>query len=119
MYIRCDLSDMDNKSVKLGKFIIVIALLLFGGFYDWNIALIGCMVCLYAITIYCRRRNVYKKEYKFPFCIPEIIIIFQILVSFWSIDRSANLSGIIRGIVILLWMNICFKMIIMIRKNYY
>ena len=109
MYIRCDLSDMDNKSVKLGKFIIVIALLLFGGFYDWNIALIGCMVCLYAITIYCRRRNVYKKEYKFPFCIPEIIIIFQILVSFWSIDRSANLSGIIRGIVILLWMNICFQ----------
>lgn len=96
-------------SLKLGKFIFVAGLLIFGGFYDWNVTFLGSLLCLYVLLLYHGEHDRYKKEHKCFLWIPEIIFIFQLLVSFWAVDQSANIVGIIRGIVILLWMHICFQ----------
>lgn len=95
--------------MKLNKFIFCGALILFGGFYDWNIALIGAFLCLYALSLNCGKQGCYKKEKNWILWIPEIIFVFQIAVSFWAVDRSANTAGIMRGIVILLWMHVCLQ----------
>lgn len=95
--------------MKLDKFIFLGVLLLFGGFYDWNIAFIGIFICLYVLLLYCGKQDCYKKERRWYLWIPETVFVFQVLVSFWAVDKSANIAGIIRGIVILLWMHICLQ----------
>ncbi len=95
--------------MKLNKFIFLWVLILYGGFYDWNITLIGAFLCLYALLLNCGKQGNYKKEKRFILWIPELIFGFQIAVSFWAVDRSVNTAGIVRGIVILLWMHICFQ----------
>lgn len=96
-------------SLKLEKFIFVAGLLVFGGFYDWNVTFLGSLLCLYVLLLYHGEHDRYKKEHKWFLWIPEIIFIFQLLVSFWAVDQSANIAGIMRGIVILLWMHICLQ----------
>lgn len=95
--------------MKLNKFIFIGALILFGGFYDWNVALIGIFLCLCALLLNYGKQGVYKKEKKWILWIPELIFVFQIAVSFWAVDRSANIAGIMRGAVILLWMYVCLQ----------
>jgi len=99
-----------GNCLKLDRLILIVTLLLFGGFYDWNIAFVGCCICLYAMMLFCKKQPIYRKEHKLPLWLPEIIILFQFLVLFWAVDRSANISGIMRGISILLWMYICLQM---------
>lgn len=93
----------------MNKLIMITALLLFGGFYDWNVAFLGCFMCLYVMMLYHGKKNIYKKERRLLLWIPEIIVAFQILVFFWSVDRSAHIAGIMRGVTILLWMNVCLQ----------
>lgn len=104
-------NNFKNRGIglKLNKFIFIGALILFGGFYDWNVALIGILVCLCALLLNYGKQGGYKKEKKWIFWIPEIILVFQIAVSFWAVDRSTNTAGIMRGIVILLWMHVCLQ----------
>lgn len=99
-----------EKWFKADRLTMVSALFLFGGFYDWNAALLGGFVCASLIMLYCKRQIIYKKENRLPLWLPEIMFIFQILASFWAVDRSANMSGIIRGLTLLLWMHACFQL---------
>ena len=104
-------NNFKNRGIglKLNKFIFIGALILFGGFYDWNVAFIGIFVCLCALLLNYGKQGGYKKEKKWILWIPEIILVFQIAVSFWAVDRSTNTAGIMRGIVILLWMYVCLQ----------
>lgn len=104
-------NNFKNRGIglKLNKFIFIEALILFGGFYDWNIVLIGAFLCLYELVLNYGKQGGYKKEKQWILWIPEIIFGFQIAVSFWSVDRSANTAGIVRGIVILLWLHVCLQ----------
>ncbi|MBD5475609.1 MAG: O-antigen ligase family protein [Lachnospiraceae bacterium] len=95
--------------MKLNKFIFIGVLILCGGFYDWNVALIGAFLCLSALLLNYGKQGGYKKEKRWILWIPELIFGFQIAVSLWAVDRSANTAGIVRGIVILLWMHICLQ----------
>ncbi len=104
-------NNFKNRGIdlKFNKFIFIGVLILFGGFYDWNIALIGFFLCLYVLLLNYDKQGGYKKEKRWIFWIPELTFGFQIAVSFWAVDRSANTAGIVRGVVILLWMNICLQ----------
>lgn len=93
----------------LNKFILIGTLILFGGFYDWNVALIGIFLCVTATLLNYGKQRGYKKEKRWILWVPECIFVFQIVVSFWAVDRPANAAGIMRGIVILLWMHICLQ----------
>lgn len=93
----------------MNKLIMITALLLFGGFYNWNVAFLGCFICLHSMMLYHGKKNIYKKERRLLLWIPEIIVVFQVLVFFWSVDRSAHIAAIMRGVSILLWMNVCFQ----------
>lgn len=104
-------NNFKNRGIclKLNKFIFLGALILFGGFYDWNIALFGVFLCLYALLFNYGKQSGYKKEKRWILWIPELIFVFQIAASFWAVDRSANTAGIMRSIVILLWMHVCLQ----------
>lgn len=91
------------------KAVFIICFLLFGGFYDWSVAFIGVALCICTLLLYCRKNGIYKKEEKAIYWIPEIIFVFEIIVSFWAIDFIENIAGVMRGTVILLWMNMCLQ----------
>jgi len=87
-----------------------VAIVLVGGFFDWGVAAIGAIIVGEIVLFYRKEKPVYKKKRTIFTCIPLIFLILMLLSSLWAVDATMNLFGVIRGIVILLWMYLCFQM---------
>ncbi len=85
----------------------IISLLLYGGFYDWTVAISGAVICLWLLWFYHTHKEIYKKEVKGVHFIPEIIFLCVLLTSIWAVDRTEHIAGIMRMIVLLLWLYFC------------
>lgn len=88
----------------------IMSLVLLGGFYDWSVSITGICILIEILVLYCRKKPIYKKKKDYFMWIPAIVFLWMIAVTFWSLDYSENLLGILRGGVILFWMYLCFQM---------
>ena len=87
-----------------------VAFVLVGGFFDWGVAAIGAVIAVEIVLFYRKKRPVYKKKQTIFTCLPFILLIWMLLSSVWAVDATMNLFGVLRGIVILMWMYLCFQM---------
>ena len=89
--------------------IYTVSLLLFGGFYAWNITALGVLVCLgFGSYLHGKKQGFHGASF-WIHRIPAGIFLFQIVVTFWAVDKTAHLQGIIQGAVLLIWMRFCFQ----------
>lgn len=88
----------------------VIGLLLFGGFYDVSVSATAVCVVAEILLHYYKKKPVYQKNKNYILWIPAVIVSWSVIVSFWALDPAENMLGIMRGIVVLLWMYRCFLM---------
>jgi len=84
--------------------------LLFGGFYDFSVSAIAACVVAEILFHYYKKKPIYQKKRNYILWIPGFLVIWSVLVSFWALDASENVLGILRGITVLLWMYRCFLM---------
>ena len=88
----------------------VMSLILFGGFYEWNVTVIGICILLEILFFYQKKKPVYHRKRNFVMWIPGILFVWMLVVSFWALDTSEHILGIVRGIVLLVWIYRCFLM---------
>lgn len=88
----------------------IMGILLFGGFYDFSISATAVCVVAEILFHYYKKKPVYQKKKNCILWIPVLLVIWSAIVSFWALDVSENILGILRGVVILLWMYRCFLM---------
>ena len=88
----------------------VVSLILLGGFYEWNATIIGMSILVEILFFYQKKKPIYQREKNIFFWIPGIIFVWMIGVSFWALDRSEHMLGILRGVILLFWLYRCFLM---------
>lgn len=86
------------------------ALTLFGGFYEWGVAVAGILVILELFQHYRKGKSIYRRQKNYFMMIPTVLFLWMIMVSFWAVDYAENLFGILRGAVLLLFLYLCFQM---------
>ena len=98
---------MKGKERNKIPFIVVcmcVGLLLTGGFFDSSVAGIGVAIigCLFVMLI--SGAEFYRRDKRLIFGAPGAVLCVAIVVSFWAIDYMENFMGVMRLIVICLWM---------------
>lgn len=93
---------MNNISV-LG-ICMAIALCMDGGFFDSSVAIIGLFIAGSILVLRKKGVNFYECDKRSIFAIPLVLIGVAGIVSFWAIDYMENLLGVMRLVVICLWM---------------
>ena len=88
----------------------IMGLLLFGGFYDFSVLATAVCVVAEIIVHYYKKKPVYQKKKNYILWIPTFMVIWSMVVSYWALDVSENILGIMRGVTMLLWMYRCFLM---------
>lgn len=88
----------------------VAAVILMGGFFDWSVAAVGIGIVVEILFLYYKKEPVYKKGRTLFNSIPVFLLIWMPVVSLWAVDPAMNWFGVLRGIVILMWMYLCFQM---------
>lgn len=88
----------------------IVGILLFGGFYDFSVSAIAVCVVAEIVVHYYEKKPVYRKRKNYILQFPLFLVIWSMIVSFWSLDVSENFLGILRGVTALLWMYRCFLM---------
>lgn len=101
---------MHKKIDRINQTVFAAVLVLYGGFYDWNVSIAGVFILTAILVHYLQRRQVYKEKMGIFTAIPILFFGFQLAVSFWAVDWACNISGILRGSVILLWLYLCIQM---------
>lgn len=91
-------------------FSFIIGLLLFGGFYDFSVSATAVCVVAEILFHYYKKKPVYQKKKNYILWIPAVLTGWIAVVSLWALDASENMLGIMRGVVVLLWMYRCFLM---------
>ena len=98
---------MKRREIKKIPYLVIclcVALVMTGGFFDHSVAWIGVAIagCLFAMLLtgadFCGR------DKRIVFFIPEVIVCIALVVSFWAIDYMENFMGVMRLLVICLWM---------------
>ena len=88
----------------------VMSLVLLGGFYDWNVTMTGICILIEILLFYQKKKPIYQRKKNYIMWLPMVLLVWMVIVSFWALDTSENILGILRGIVLLLWMYLCFQM---------
>lgn len=95
------ISDLQKWELTI---VLGIVLVLHGGFFDYAVAVSGvCITVLLFIRLLCGRRF-YKRDSRKIFLVPLLFLVLAFFVSFWAIDASENLFGVLRLSVLYLWM---------------
>lgn len=96
--------------VDVNQIVLIAVLFLYGGFYDWNVTIAGILVMATVLLHYIQKKPVCGRRRDLLWGIPVLLLGIQIVTSFWAVDWAENISGILRGVVILLWMYLCMQM---------
>jgi len=80
-----------------------IALLMTGGFFDHSVALIGIAVVGSLLYMLLKREPFYRGGKRSILVIPLILTGLAAVVSFWAVDYMENLMGVMRLVIVCLW----------------
>ena len=86
----------------------IIGFLLLGGIYDFSVSATAICVVAEILVHYHKKKPVWQKKRNYILWIPIAMVAWSAMVSFWALDMSENMLGILRGVVLLLWMYRCF-----------
>ena len=86
--------------------VLAAVLVLNGGFFDYSVAFCGALICLLLFVRMIKKREFYKRDKRKVFLIPIFLVAIGMIVSLWSVDKVENLFGVLRLIVICLWMRL-------------
>lgn len=84
--------------------ILCMALLLNGGFFDHSVAILGVTMAGVLLWMLFRGDAFYAKDKRSIFWIPTAIFCLSVVVSFWAVDFSENLLGVLRVGVVCMWL---------------
>lgn len=88
-------------------FIIILAIILYGGFYSFSILLIGVFLEI-AVLIKMHMKKAESQDEDRPLpVIPIALLFLQILISFWAIDCIWNITEIMLFADVVMWMYLC------------
>lgn len=88
----------------------ILSLILFGGFYEWNVTLTGICILVEILVFYGKKKPVYKRKKNYVLWIPGIVFLWLLILSFMALDKSEHFLGIMRAAVLLFWLYRCFLM---------
>jgi len=81
-----------------------VALILTGGFFDDSVAVIGMVIVGCLLAMVQKGAAFYAGDKRKVFAIPLVLIGIVFLVSFWAVDYMDNLMGVMRMVIVCLWM---------------
>lgn len=91
-----------------------ISVLMIGGIFNWSIAVLGVLIAGILFWANCTKGSFYKIDWKRLleknnriYVLPFLLFGIQLLVTFVAVDKTAHLSGILQGVVLLLWIQLC------------
>jgi len=98
------IATSNNIEVSGAFFILLLTFILLGGFYEWATSIISAFLMTGIIYQYKA-----GKKLSFP-RIGIILFLLSVLVTFWSIDYTENLLGILHLSAVLWWTVYCYSL---------
>ncbi|MBR5127941.1 MAG: O-antigen ligase family protein [Roseburia sp.] len=93
-----------RASIPLLGVCLIIAMVMQGGFFDHSVAVIGMAVLGSFLYVLLKGESLCRINLRGISAIPAILTGIALLVSFWAVDYMDNLMGVLRLMVVCLWM---------------
>lgn len=110
------LQEKRNTSEILICLVYLIALLFNGGIFEWNATVLALSTISVLLYMNFSKENFYQMDWiqlrnrhNWIYFCPFLLFGIQLLVAFFAIDRSDHWTGVIKGIALLLWMQLCME----------
>ncbi len=85
--------------------VLTISMMITGGLTDFSVSLIGVMVCCVVALLQLRGGSI--KLRRDVFWLPLCLLVVAVVTSFYSVDYTCNLLGVMRIVIVLLWGYCC------------
>lgn len=99
--------DMKVDKIKNMPYIVIcmcVALFMTGGFFDHSVACIGLGIVGCLLVMLLTGLEFYTRDKRVIFLIPTGLVCVAVLVSFWAVDYMENFMGVMRLVIVCLWM---------------
>ena len=93
-----------KMSIPLLGVCLVIAMVMQGGFFDHSVAVIGMAVLGSFLYMLLKGESFCRIDLRGISAIPVVLTGIALVVSFWAVDYMDNLMGVLRLLVVCLWM---------------
>lgn len=80
--------------------LLTLGFLLYGGFYNWCITILGAVAAVILLVEYRRKKTLYAIQWKSATGLLAVLCVSPMIIGLWAIDYAENMAGILRGIVL-------------------